>query len=122
MAPAAFLTSQWLDELRLRLQAVVIGSAQSPRLALGQIVTGAPAGTTSYTISFGAGQPVTVEPGADQAQVTLIEDYQTALRLAEGVPAGELLSLGKVKLRGDVNALLSAAEQLSELADALAGA
>ena len=99
----------------------MIGSAKTPRLALGQIVTGTPEGTTSYTISFGAGKPVTVEPGTDQAQVSFIEDYESALRLAEGVPAGELLSLGKIKLRGDVNALLAAAEQLSELADVLSG-
>ena len=50
----------------------------------------------------------------------MIEDYETAVALASGTPTTELLYNGKVKISGDVGALLRGAELLSQLNAALA--
>ena len=117
---ATFLSRAWIDGL-----AAALGSAApvaGDRLLLGQIVTGAPSGEVRYTLAVGGGEPPEVVEGTTEgATVTLVADYATARAIASGTPAAELLSQGRVKVRGDANALIAAEEQLAVIGGALAG-
>lgn len=119
---ALFLSDEWLAELAAALRAAP-GLAEGPALALGQLITGVPTlegGDLAYTIRFGGGDEAVVVPGSvEDADVILVEDYETARAIASGAAASSMLAEGKVKLRGNANALVSAQEQLAALGDAL---
>ncbi len=122
---AAFLSDEWLAALAEALRRAP-DLEEAPRLALGQVVTDVPAlegeGDVRYTLRVGGGVPASVEPGSvEGADVVLVEDYATARELATGTPAAVLLGEGRVKVRGDVAALIAAQEALAGLATALAG-
>jgi predicted lipid carrier protein YhbT len=109
----------WFADLRARLAAIEPLGNESVRLALGQVVHDAPSGPVAWTVHVGGGDQARVEDGVANAQVTLIEDYETAVALASGTPTTELLYNGKVKISGDVEALLRGTELLSQLNAAL---
>lgn len=116
---ARFLSDEWLGELAEELAAA--GPFDSPgRLALGQVVTGGPMGQVGYTLLLGAGEPSAVRPGTDDAEVTIVEDYEAAVAIASGAPASGLLGAGRVKVRGDASELLGAQELLAAVGPALA--
>ena len=115
------LTPAWLDELGAAL--VAAEPVESPgRIALGQVVTGAPDGDVAYTLLFGGGQPASLVHGVEGAVVTVVEPYETATDIASGTPAAGVLANGKVKVRGDVRVLLDSQEALADLAEAVARA
>jgi hypothetical protein len=110
----------WFADLRARLSAIAPLGDEASRLSLGQVVHDAPSGRVAWTVHIGGGAATSVEDGIENAQVTLIEDYETAVALAGGAPTTEMLYNGKVKISGDVEALLRATELLSQLNTALA--
>jgi hypothetical protein len=115
------LSAEWFEELASRLGSASVGEADGPRLRLGVRVTGAPAGTVSYTVVFGAGEAATLEVGDDSsAEVVLVESYETAGRIAAGALISDELARGAVKLEGDVTKLLAAAAELGALIEQLA--
>ena len=78
-----------------------------------------PQGTVRYTICIGAGRPgELVRDSVETAQVTLVEDYPSALSVHEGASVAELLASGQIKIRGDANALLRASKELAALSQA----
>jgi hypothetical protein len=109
----------WFDDLRARLDAIEPLGDSGPRLALGQMVQDAPGGSVAWTVHLGGGERARFEEGVANAEVTLIEDYATATALAAGTPTTDLLYNGKVKISGNVGALLAATELLSQLNAAL---
>jgi heme-degrading monooxygenase HmoA len=120
---ASFLSDEWLAELAEALRREP-RLADGPQLLLGQVVTDIPelenAAEVRYTIRLGGGEPAAVFPGeVSDAQVTLVEDYETARALATGTAAASMLAAGRVKVRGDATALMAAQEQLAALGDAL---
>jgi hypothetical protein len=110
----------WFVDLRARLGAIAPLGLDGARLSLGQVVHDAPSGRVAWTVHIGGGEAASVEDGVANAQVTLIEDYAAAVSLANGTPTTELLYDGKVKVSGDIDALLRGAELLSQLNAALA--
>ena len=115
-----FLSPEWFHSLEARLATITLGTRGEPGLRLGQIVTGAPEGTVSYTICLGAGEAGTLErDSVETAQVVLVEDHESARSIVNGYPPAALLAEGKIKVRGDVNVLLGASTELSALATAL---
>lgn len=116
---AKFLSPDWLEELASVLREA--GPLESEaRLALGQIVTGAPSGEVSYTLVLGGGEPSEVLPGTTEASVTLVEDYATAVAIASGSPAADALAAGNFKVRGDAGSLLRAQELFATVGPTLA--
>jgi hypothetical protein len=110
----------WFSDLRARLGAIAPLGSDGARLSLGQVVHDAPRGRVAWTLHVGGGETASVEDGVANAQVTLIENYEAAVSLANGTPTTELLYNGKVKVSGDIDALLHGAELLSQLNAALA--
>jgi hypothetical protein len=117
---AELFDAAWFADLRARLGAIAPLGSNGARFSLGQVVHDAPGGRVAWTVHVGAGEVASVEDGVANAQVTLLEDYETAVALAAGTPTTELLYNGKVKISGDVAALLRGAELLSQLNAALA--
>jgi SCP-2 sterol transfer family len=117
---AELFDAAWFSDLRARLGAIAPLGSDGARLSLGQVVNDAPGGPVAWTVHVGAGEAARVEDGVANAQVTLLEDYDTAVALAAGTPTTELLYNGKVKISGDVAALLRGAELLAQLNAALA--
>lgn len=110
----------WFANLESAISAITVGQKDESGLALGQVIHDTPAGTVSYTICLGAGEPGRlVRDAVDGAQVTLVEDFESAQAIHEGASVAELLALGKIKVRGDANALLRSTEELAALANAL---
>jgi hypothetical protein len=113
-------SDEWFDALEHALARIDTSLLPGGKLALGQIVTGAPAGEIRYTLCFGGHEPATVVRGeVSGALVTLLESYETARAIASGTPVADLLAAGKVKVRGDTNALLGAQESFGPIAEAL---
>jgi len=134
-----FLSQAWFETLAAALSGVRTDSrsldaldAPADGLRVGQIVTGVPdsaafgavGGEVRYTVVLSPGGSGAVVYGStDSAQVTIIEDYPTAAGIASGVcSVSDMLSAGKVKLRGDTRALLAAADFLAVVARLLAQA
>ena len=115
---AELLSSEWFARFATAL-AKLAPAAGTPPLALGQVVTGSPAGTVSYTILIGEGGASLVVGSTDKAVVTLVEDFSTAQAIAAGTPVSALLEAGRITVRGDANALIAGAPQLEALVDAL---
>jgi hypothetical protein len=115
---AASLTPEWLAELEAVLAAAgPVASAR--RLALGQVVTGAPGGDVEYTLFLGGGEPAAVSSGVADATVTIVEPYDTAVQILGGASASLTLGSGQLKVRGDVRALLESQELLATFAPLL---
>lgn len=113
------LTREWLDALRAHLAS--LDPVDSPeRLALGQLVTGAPGGEVAYTLLVGGGERAELRDGLDAATVTVVATYEAARAIATGSSASELLSAGRLKVRGDAGALLRAQDLLAAIGPALA--
>lgn len=118
-----FLSTEWFDDLTLVLGSIIVGTESQPALLLGQVVTGGPTGTVEYTAVLGGGRPgeVILDTVKD-ASVTLVEDYESARSIVDGAPVAHLLSSGRIKVRGDLNALLAASDELLAFGQALAEA
>ncbi len=107
---ARFLSPQWLDDLR-RAAAAGPGSAGGPAectVTIQQVVTDAPQGEVAYVVRLAGGR-LEVSPGrAEDADVTITEDYATAVAVSSGeLTARQALLAGRIQLRGDTNALLA---------------
>jgi len=116
---ADLLDAEWFADLERTLASLEPIGSGLPRLSLGQVVEDAPAGRVAWTIHVGGGSPSTLEHGVDHAEVTIIEDFETAAALIRGTPTSELLYEGRIKIDGDVAALVAASEVLAQLNAAL---
>ena len=117
---ADLLSAAWFKELRDKLAAIEPLGDASHELALGQIVEDSPSGEVAWTIHIGGGQPARFEAGVEHAAVTIIENFETMNALIGGATTTELLYEGRLKISGDVSALLSCADLLAQLNAAIA--
>jgi hypothetical protein len=134
---AEFLSDGWFDALAAALSglrpATSALGAPAPGLALGQIVTGVPDdagvsglknGEVRYTIVLGQDSPASLlRDSVESAEVTIVTDWSTAQAIASGSSSvSDMLSAGKLKLRGDTSALVAAGDLLAMVAPLIAGA
>ncbi len=118
MAP--FLSAAWFDEFDARLSGLIVGELDHPALALGQVIHSPDGTTVSYTLLLGSGVPGRlIRDSTEEATVTLVCDLATAQSITEGASVTELLATGQIKIRGNVNSLLSSQEELGALTQAL---
>jgi len=93
-------------------------------LALGQIVTGVPdVGEVRYLINLAGNGPGSLVRGSvGGADVTLVEDWETAEAIASGeASVPDLLTNGRIKIRGDARRLVDAAPLLARVTPLLGG-
>lgn len=121
---ARYLSPAWLDEV----QALARGSEGMAdlvgrvRLVVQQVVTGTPEGEVRYAVRIEDGT-VSVLPGeAGDADVTVREDYETAVALHRGdLRAPVAFMTGRIVVSGNTQALLGAQAALHRLDAVFAG-
>ncbi len=135
------LSEEWFEALAATLERLPVPSETDAEpaagvaagLALGQIVTGVPDdagaagvqdGEVRYTIVLAPeGSASLVRGSTAPAEVVLVEDWSTAEAIASGeAPVADLLAAGRIKVRGDTRALVSAGEILARVAPLVAAA
>ena len=114
----SFLSPEWLEQLTALAGGDDVGVAPT---VVQQVVTGGPEGDVAFVLEVDRGR-VRVRPGTDpRATVTLVESWETAVRLHRGqVTAREAFMSGLIRVRGDVRTVVDAAAGLASLAPALA--
>jgi putative sterol carrier protein len=118
-----FLSDEWIAALH-EAAAADAGLAERTRdlsLTIEQEVTGAPAGDVRYHLAFDHGS-VAVRPGpAPDATVRFHQDYATAASIAMGQGSAQRAFMtGRLRVGGDLRALLAHAEVLAQLDDVFA--
>jgi putative sterol carrier protein len=113
-----FLSDEWLAELNRALVAdeQVSSAASGIHLTIEQVVVTDGRDEVRYATRVEDGR-VQLEPGpSGDAHVTITEDYDTAAALAQGAttPQDAILA-GKVRVSGDVGALLKGQEVLERV-------
>jgi putative sterol carrier protein len=115
---ARFLSDEWLAELTgaVASDEQVSLAAAGIHLTVQQVVVGPNGSQTHYSTRVEDGR-VELSPGRlDDADVTITEDYDTAAALAQGetTPQDAILA-GKVRVSGDLGALLKGQEVLERV-------
>ena len=117
---AEFLSDAWLDALDVALRSAPPVDVPGP-VVIEQLVHGVPGrGDVRYRVRIDdAGARV---DGADgDAAIRLTTDYATAVAVAQGSESAQAaLAAGRLRLGGDVDVLVGAADGLRALADAAA--
>ena len=124
----------WLDALEAGLAANPAGlpgdadaedtGGGATSLALGQEVLAVPGlGDVCYVVDLSSSEPPRLRRGTlDGAEVTLVAAYDAALALVEGRAAvHDLLTEGRIKVRGDARALVAAGALVARYAEAVRG-
>ena len=120
---ARFLTDEWFADLRAAASTEEVGKAAAGvELRLAQVVTGGPDGDRRYTVAV-AGGTVDVRPGnGHPADATFTEDYETAAAIHRGdLSPQEAFMTGRIRVSGNIAALIAGQDALARLAPALAG-
>jgi putative sterol carrier protein len=117
---AGFLTTEWLEELD-----ALARTARPPEgaeLVVQQVVTD-PSGDVAYSIVIRDGA-MAVTPGVHpDAQVTFRQDRATAAAIARGELSAQAAFLdGRLRLGGDLTAVLDRASALTSVDDVFAAA
>ncbi len=129
-------TQGWFDALAAALDELPISAdaiEASVGLSVGQIVTGVPGdsdavglqdGEVRYTIVLRDDASASLVLGSTEpANVVLVEDWSTACAIASGeTPIGDLLTAGRIKVRGDSRELVTAGDLLTRGAPFIAEA
>ena len=117
-----FLSETWLDELDRALRASDSAPALAP-IVIEQVVVDVPGrGEVRYRVRVdGDGAWVTAGGGPESPDVRLTTDYPTAVAIALGQENAQIaLARGRLRLGGDVDALVRRADALAALHDATA--
>lgn len=115
---AGFLTDEWFAELEQAARAATVPVDLS--LVVQQVVTDGDREVT-YSLELAQGS-LTVRRGrAPEPDVTFTQDLATAVAVHEGALSAQTAFLdGRLRLSGDVGALLTAAPALAALDDVFA--
>lgn len=113
---ARFLTPEWLDELqRAADKAEAVPDAD---IVVAHEVTDTPDGDVCFRFAAVDGRLTLTWGTTADAHITLLEDYATAVTVARGeLPAQQAVAEGRLKLRGDVGALVRNGAALAALGD-----
>ncbi len=120
-AMAEFLSPEWMEELDDAARASATLAAIEGPLVVEQRVTGTTHGDRCYHLLLGDG-PARVVPGAASSpDLVLSTDYDTARAIHEGVEnAQRALSAGRLRVHGNLDAVLDRVDALSVLDDVFA--
>jgi hypothetical protein len=113
---ARFLTREWLEEMQRVADKVDV--PLDAAIVVAHEVTGTPDGDVSFRFAAADGRLTLTWATTADAQITLLEDYATAVAMATGeLPAQQAVAEGRLKLRGDVGALVRNGAAMAALGD-----
>jgi predicted lipid carrier protein YhbT len=119
---AGFLTDAWLDELDTAARAATV--AAELRVVVQQVVPDGPDGhEVTYVVEAADGR-LTVRPGrVEHPDVTFTQDRATALAIHRGELSAQAAFMeGRLRLGGDLRAVIGRAGALAALDDVFAAA
>lgn len=109
-----FLSPEWVDAMNTAAATATVDPDVC--VSVGQIVDG-----LSYRVDVAGGKVVFVHGTTDGAHLTLVQDRLTAVAIARGeLPAQQAVADGRLRLRGDVRALVANAPAFAAIANAFA--
>jgi putative sterol carrier protein len=106
---AKFLSEQWADDVLTALNGSedVRGAVKGVQLCIQQVVTVAPEGEVKYWTKLDDGKVEGAIGEAPDADVTITEDYDTAVAMNKGeLNAQAAFMQGKLKVTGNMGKLL----------------
>jgi putative sterol carrier protein len=106
-----YLSLDWLDALGAEVaRAEALREAAAGRsFAVTQVVTGGPEGDVTYHLAVDDGDVRFGAGPADDEEVRLVEDWDTAVAVATGtMNAQEAFIRGRIRISGDAQRLLDA--------------
>ena len=111
-----FLTEAWIDAMNAAAADVEVPADLS--VVVGQEVSGTPDGDVAYCFEVRDGA-VRLTPGStEHADIAVLQDYATAVAIARGeLPAQQAVAEGRLKLRGDMGALVRNGPALAAISD-----
>jgi predicted lipid carrier protein YhbT len=118
---AGFLTDEWLDELGGVARRATVDPAL--RLRVQQVVPDGPEGhEVAYVVEV-AGGTVAVHTGRHDADITFTQDLATAQAIHRGELSAQAAFMeGRLRLGGDLRAVIDRAGALAAIDDVFAGA
>jgi putative sterol carrier protein len=116
--PVQFLSDEWVEEVKTRLNASESfrASAAGAKATLQQVITGGPDGERRYWIKIVDGQ-IDMGPGdVEHPDVTIAQDYDTAAGMArsEVSPVSAFMT-GRLKVNGSMMLLMQLQGAIAEL-------
>jgi putative sterol carrier protein len=105
-----YLSLDWIDALTGRVAAseALRTLAEVHSIAVTQVVTGTPEGDVTYHFVVGSGSARFGAGPADDEDVRLVQDHETAVGVATGtLNAQEVFIGGRIRVSGDVQKLLA---------------
>jgi putative sterol carrier protein len=119
-----YLSGEWLDAAQRAIDAstAVRDAASGAAFIVQHVITGGSNGDVRYHVSVGA-DGVRIRSGeAAEPSVVFTEDYGTAAAISRGeLSAQAAFMAGRIRVRGDLPALVEQSGALSDIEDALAG-
>ncbi len=118
---ARFLSHEWFEEVNLAAAGARPEEGPAEAITIRQVITDSPEGSLEYTVVVSASGLELRRGEVPDPDVTITEDYRTAVALAKGqVTAGEALAAGRIRVSGDTSSLLAGQRRLEALGGALA--
>lgn len=121
---ARFLSEEWSEQAIAALNASddVRDATKDVAFTLQQIVAGAPGGEARYWVELSDGSVAGGLGDAPAADVTITEDYQTAVALATSeINAQAAFMQGKLKIAGNMGKLLQHQAAMAAIFPVLSG-
>ena len=119
--PVQFLSDEWVEELKQRLNASEsFRKNAGTNATLQQVITGGPQGERRYWIKIMDGQ-IDMAPGdVDKPDARITQDYETAAGMAraEISPVSAFMT-GKLKVNGSMMLLMQLQGAIAELPKAM---
>jgi len=120
---AKFLSQGWADDVlgALNSSEDVRGAIKGVQLCIQQVVTGSPEGEVKYWTKFDDGKVSGAIGDAADADVTITQDYDTAVAMNKGdLNAQAAFMQGKLKVTGNMGKLLQNQGAMQALGPVLA--
>lgn len=119
-----FLSDEWISALHdaASTDPVLAEQTRDVALTIEQEVTGTPRGDVRYHLTFDHGSVAVVPGPAPVATVRFHQDYDTAASIAMGEGSAQRAFMtGRLRVGGDLRALLANTDVLAQLDDVFTG-
>lgn len=120
---ARFLSREWMEDVNAAGGDCpgLLAAEGGNEVTIRQVVTGCPDGDVVYTLRVGGGRLVVSPDDSDAPTVTITEDLATAVALGRGeLGVDEAVMAGRVRVTGDMEALVDARDLIQAALDCVA--
>jgi putative sterol carrier protein len=119
----AYLSPEWLAALQAAADAssTLRDATAGVHLVVQQVVTGGPQGDVAYHVTVDDGATTVAAGRAEEPTITFTQDLPTAAAVSRGeLSAQEAFMTGRIRVRGDLPALIAQQDTLLGVGDVFA--